>query len=174
MFKFVLFIMLFAGNTERKQVDTIIRWSEGYRLNYTDFVGNHFAVKDSIVSPDTLAVINCSIKYEIKLADGRRMLHSYAAMDPQKSWMLVKTPGVLKHEQGHFDITEIYARKFEKMVNDTSISDVHDYFIFLADSFKKIMSDLNEEDDKYDSWTKNTPGKDYYYKWINEQLFPPK
>jgi hypothetical protein len=173
MFKFALFIILFAGNTEKKRGDTIIKWSGSYRLNYTDFVGKQTLMKDSTASPDTLAVIKCYIKYEVKILSGKQVVHGYAAMDPQLSWMKVKTPEVLKHEQGHFDLAEIYARKFEKTINDTTIGDLHDYITFLTNYYKAIINELKAENDKYDAWTKNTPGRDFYYKWINEQLLPP-
>jgi len=173
MFKWILFILLFTGNTEKKQVDAIINWSEGYRLDYTDFVGRQTPLKDSASSPDTLAVIKCYIKYDLKILSGKQVVHGYAAMDPQLSWMKVKTPEVLKHEQGHFDLAEIYARKLEKTVNDTTIADLHDYVIFLTNYYKDIMDELKAENDKYDAWTRNTPGRNFYYKWISEQLFPP-
>jgi len=166
--------MLFAGNTEKKQVDTIIKWSEGYKLNITDFGGEHYAARDSFAKYDTLAMIDCFIKYEIKLVSGKRAIHAYAVMKPRTSWMKVKAPGVLKHEQGHFDLTEIYARRFEKTVNDTSIGSLHDYIEFLTAFYKQTMDELQAENDKYDIWTLNTPGKEYYYEWIHEQLFPPK
>jgi hypothetical protein len=174
MFKFALFMIFFLGHTENKQVDTIVKWSEDYRLSYTDFVRKQASTRDSAAQYDTLALIDCFIKYEIKIQAGKRLIHAYAAMNYHTSWMKIENPDVLKHEQGHFDLTEIYARRFEKAVNDTSIHDVHDYFVFLTDSFKATMDELKGEHEKYDAWTMNPSGKEYYYKWINEQLFSPK
>jgi hypothetical protein len=174
MFKFALFIILFGGNTEKRQVDTIIEWSEGQKLNYADFEGTRSGLKDSLPKFDTLAVINTSIDYKIEIGSGKRPIQAFAIMDPKKSWMVVKVPEILRHEQGHFDISEIYARRFEKMINDTIISDARGYFAFLTDSFKEVMDDMKEEQDKYDAWTKNTPGQEFYYKWIGEQLLLPK
>jgi hypothetical protein len=151
--------MLFTGNAEKKQVDTIIKWSEDYKLNNTDFGSEYFAGRDSHAKYDTLAMIDCFIKYEIKLVSGKRAIHAYAAMKPRSSWMKVKAPEVLKHEQGHFDLTEIYARRFEKTANDTTIASLHDYIAFLTDFYKQTMDDLQAENDKYDIWTLNTPGK---------------
>jgi hypothetical protein len=88
--------------------------------------------------------------------------------------MKVKAPGVLKHEQGHFDLAEIFARRFEKTLNDTSINNPHDYFVFMYDFYKQTVDDLNVENNKYDIWTMNTFGKDYYFKWIHDQLYPPE
>ena len=172
MFKCVLLIMIFAGNAEKRQIDTFIKWSDTTQLNYADFKGAQAPPKDSVARPDTLAVINCAIKYEIDISTGRTLIHAYAVMHPEHSWMKVRTPSVLQHEQGHFDIEEIYARRFEKMMNDTLIKDADNYFIFLTDSFKQILADVKEEHNKYDNWTMNNLGKDFYYKWIHDQLYP--
>jgi hypothetical protein len=174
MFKCALLLFSLIGSPEKNHPDTVIKWTDGFQLNYADFSGLRGGVKDSTSVYDTLAVINCSIKYEIKIGTGKRLICAYGIMNPQKSWMRIKDPEVLKHEQGHFDICEVYARRFEKTINDTSISDVHDYFLFVTDSFKEVISDLKEEQDKYDAWSQNTPGKEYYYKWITEQLSLPK
>jgi hypothetical protein len=175
MLKCWMVILLFSRNTvSTRQTDTIIKWSEGYRLMYSDFAGKRSQSDDSTAPLDRLASINCSIKYELKIVNGKREIHAYATMYPQKSWMRVRDPEVLQHEQEHFDIKEIYARKFEKTLNDSVIKDIADYVNFLTYSFKETFEDLKAEQRKYDAWSKNTPGKDYYYNWINEQLFQPK
>jgi hypothetical protein len=60
------------------------------------------------------------------------------------------------------------------MVNDTTITDAHSYFGFLTQSYNLIIEELIKEQAKYDAWTMNAPGKEYYFKWINEQLAIPK
>ena len=181
MFKCLLFLTVLFGNAEKKQSDTIIKWSRNHRLDYDDFRGKHDAgerigsvgVKDSVIA-DTFAVISCFIKYDLKFVSGKRSVHAYGAADPQKSWIDVKDPQILRHEQGHFDITEIYARKFQQIMNKTTIPDLHNYFVFLTDTYNATMTDLLAEQNKYDAWVRNTFGKEYYYKWINEQLFQAK
>jgi hypothetical protein len=156
------------------QTDTIIKWSEDRKLNYDDFVGEHFSHIDSSTKYDTLAVVDCFIKYEIKTVSGKIAIHAYACIRPRTSWMKVKAPGVLKHEQGHFDLAEIYSRRFENTLNDTSINNPHDYFVFMYDFYKQTVDDLNVENNKYDIWSMNTFGKEYYFKWIAEQLSLPQ
>jgi len=46
-------------------------------------------------------------KYDIEI---------YSYFDKNASWVKYKTTG-LSHEQGHFDIEEIYARRLKKIIN---------------------------------------------------------
>lgn len=115
---------------------------------------------------DTLAVIDCSINYNIGIKNGKLIIHAYAFVNPHKSWMDEKNVFVLKHEQGHFDIAEIFARRFEEIVNDTSIADPGMYITFVNKTVEQIFSLLTEEDKKYDFYTMNTLGREYYDNWI--------
>jgi hypothetical protein len=166
------FIFLVFGMTTHSftQSDSIIRWSPDRKLTYSDFIGQRPTAEMSHDNIDTLAAISCSIRYVLDTKNGKWFVRAYAFVNLRKSWMDVKIPYVLKHEQGHFDITEIYSRRFEKEVNDTSIADVHDYYAFVNEKLRQTFQSLDEENKKYDSYTMNTLGREYYYKWINEQL----
>jgi hypothetical protein len=164
-----LFALLIIVNSK---TDTTIRWSDTTRLSYADFAGAQVPLKDSVGKLDTLAVINAEIAYRIDISGGKNRIHAYAVVYPEHSWMKVRTPSILKHEQGHFDIAEIYARRFEKKINDTVINDVQDFIVFLTDSFKDMVPELNAAQKKYDDWTQNELGRDYFYPWIHAQLYP--
>ena len=45
-----------------------------------------------------------------------------ACFSPANSWVRQKTDKLLRHEQGHFDISELYARKIRKAFRDANIS----------------------------------------------------
>ncbi len=81
-----------------------------------------------------------------------------------------QVPEWLSHEQGHFDIAEIYARRFKQKVNDTTIAGLSEYISFVMDTYKEVLVECSKEQDKYDIWTKNTMGKSYYADWIRDEL----
>jgi hypothetical protein len=81
-----------------------------------------------------------------------------------------KSAGCPQTRTGHFDIAEIYAKKLEQQVNDAGISDIEQFFVFLAEAYKQVSDECLKEQNKYDEWTRNTPGQDYYFKWIDDQL----
>ncbi len=90
-----MIVVFFTGNhITPRPTDTIVKWSEDRKLNYDNFVGEHFSHIDSSTKYDTLAVVDCFIKYEIKAVSGKIAIHAYACMRPRTSWMKVKAPGV--------------------------------------------------------------------------------
>ncbi|MBN8853418.1 MAG: hypothetical protein BGO55_18330 [Sphingobacteriales bacterium 50-39] len=151
----------------QEKSDTI-HWSSVYRLTYDDFQGIPKPKSNS--DSDTLALCDYTIKYKIKMVGRDLKIEAFAVFERNTSWIRVKIPLVLNHEQGHFDIAEIYALRFEKIVNDTTIKDPHDFLRFLNESFKKIVAECNEEEGKYDIISMNTLGREQYSKWISEQL----
>jgi len=151
----------------QEKSDTI-HWSSAYRLTYDDFQGIPKPKGSS--DRDTLAICAYKIKYQIKMVGPDLKINAFAVFERNNSWIKEKSVWVLDHEQGHFDIAEIFALQFEKKANDTTIKDVHVFLDFLNTSFKETAAECNAEQEKYDIQTMNTLGKQYYSKWIKEQL----
>jgi hypothetical protein len=92
-----------------------IVWEEGKKLNW-----NLFKSKENSMKNDTMIVSysSCGLKYTAAKdkTNNRIKIKIDATFDPAKSWKdLIKTKGLsINHEQGHFDIAEIYARKLRK------------------------------------------------------------
>jgi predicted secreted Zn-dependent protease len=66
-------------------------------------------------------------------------------MDKSRSWIKSKTDSAsLRHEQGHFDITEIYARKLRKDIT-------HARSLFEAKTiYWQIVAEEEHEQNEYD------------------------
>ncbi len=100
--------LFFSTSTDNPEV---IYWTPEYRLTWDDFQGNpNFSHKNisAITSSGIVHYKGCDdglIKYKIR---------SYFEKD--HSWVKneARTPHHLSHEQIHFDITELYARKLRK------------------------------------------------------------
>src|SRR5215203_4402399 len=90
---------------ERKADDEYIPWIMNYRLTWEDFLCEPKRNTDAVASTSTAL----GIAYQIK--GGKLTYQITCKFSKNKSWGLVKTPYILAHEQGHFDITEIFARK---------------------------------------------------------------
>jgi hypothetical protein len=152
----------------QKNVGDTIRWSAGRQLTFDDFQATPKPSNNQ--SSDTLAVCSCSIEYTLKIVDGKIKIYAFAVFSQKRSWMIRKTDFILQHEQGHFDIAEIYALRFQKNVNSSDIKNAHAFFEFLNSNLQQIVIECNVEQEKYDSWTSNSLGREPYYKWIREQL----
>ncbi len=88
--------------------------------------------------------------------------------DPAKSWIKPNaTNEILKHEQLHFDITEIYARELRKRIKhlqkNTSDADVLNMEIKFA--FKQYARLMEKEQTRYDSETNHSIIIDMQKKW---------
>jgi len=90
--------------------DKVIKWQKGQRLSWKEFQGRPDRMTNMDAMTESGIVFNWSCDWR-----GFEM-EVYAMFDPAKSWVKRSqaTPYLLKHEQAHFDITEIHARKMRK------------------------------------------------------------
>lgn len=146
-----------------KNYEAEIEWTPDRKLTWDDFKGK----PDTENFPNALAVTNSAIGFESgsfsPFKDGklfvRNMFNNYG------SWVLPKgkTDNVLRHEQVHFDITEIYTRKLRKLLIDANVttkSSSRAYVIF--DSIKREWQDRQDD---YDHETKKGFNKETQEEW---------
>ncbi len=90
-------------------------WKEGTKLNWSLFKSSENKMKsDSTI----VSYSSCGLSYTAfkDKANNKMKVRIDATFDPSKSWKHpIKTKNLnINHEQGHFDIAEIYARKLRK------------------------------------------------------------
>lgn len=110
------------------------------------------------------------ISFDIKMEGGKTIVEAFGLFLKSKSWIKGADEKVLKHEQGHFDIAEIYARKFEQAMKQ--YQDIID--VSFWDKFYKTYNEINQEhlqeQDKYDEMAHTSVGQEFYYKKIQDEL----
>ncbi|GIV45013.1 MAG: hypothetical protein KatS3mg035_2190 [Bacteroidia bacterium] len=128
--------------------DTIV-WSKGYKLSWEDFKGRpksgiSFEAISHIVISDEYTYENNMIKFII-----------VAQFIPKKSWTKSKNRLILlEHEQLHFDIAELYARKLKKKLAETKFRSNPEKIKEKYDRiFDKMYKELNYYQDLYDKET---------------------
>ncbi|MEM0997362.1 MAG: DUF922 domain-containing protein [Bacteroidota bacterium] len=85
-----------------------IRWRKNRRLTWDDFRGR----PDRRSPMDALTESGISFSWS---CDYRGFQHeTYSMFVPDKSWVKEESDALLRHEQLHFDITELHARKIRK------------------------------------------------------------
>ena len=94
-------------------------WENHPTLSWNDFRGTNVRFE-----PGFAAVTHSGFTAVSNCIDGTLDVRVTAEFYVLTSWVRPnrKTPLVLKHEQGHFDITELYARKRIKAIRDARIS----------------------------------------------------
>ena len=123
-----------------------IQWNPSRRLNWNDFKGSppRSASNAALTSSGILMKFSTNgewLDYQIS-----------CNFDKNSSWGRVKNDHILSHEQGHFDISEIYARKLNKTLKayhprgNSVTRDVNEIY-------KKVMDELLVMQNKYDEET---------------------
>lgn len=95
---YVIYLILNCGD--------IIYWSENSKLQYSDFQ------QEAPINPQYNGMSSTSFQYYYWFNQDSLFIESKSFFLKKESWLFQKDSATLKHEQGHFDISEIYCRKF--------------------------------------------------------------
>jgi len=88
--------------------NNLIHWNSGRKLSWKDFQ----AQPDK--NSTNAALTNSSINIEFGYSSKGLKYNIKCRFDQNLSWGRIKNDYILAHEQGHFDIAEIHARKLNK------------------------------------------------------------
>lgn len=134
------------GNTFKMQ------WNENKQLTWSDFKGEP-DMGDSFVA-STNSGVSFSFSYKVK--NGKMTMDYEVTCNfyPELSWYKpdLVSPYILKHEQTHFDISELYARKLRKAMEETSFSnnpkeEVNKLYQNIENARKKLQTKFDFETD---------------------------
>ncbi len=103
----IILIWLLSWQSVPQQSPSI-PWSEARKLSWSDFKARPDAASANA------AMTNSIINIEFNFDDTSLDYTISCRFDKNRSWVKVRTVSVLEHEQGHFDIAEIYARVLAK------------------------------------------------------------
>lgn len=109
----LLSFLVFIGLNSFAQSKDTIYWNANRKLTWEDFKGR----PDK--TTNLLAMTQAGIGYEVACNNGDLKLKIYCYFNVKKSW--TKETGsddLLRHEQVHFDITELYTRILRKKVSE--------------------------------------------------------
>ena len=113
-------VLLWAGVAAAQEIGTGIRWEAGRPLRWSDFRGR----VDPGAGPRAAALTSASVSlgYELEVRTGRRCelevtrIETAAEFHPEQSWVRdgARTDAILEHEQGHFDLAEVFRAVLER------------------------------------------------------------
>lgn len=121
----------------------LLSWNEFYSLQWYDFQGE----PDERSQADAAASIQ--IKAKPFLAKNKVHYNVVAVFNRKKSWAREKSASLLAHEQLHFDIAELYARKIRKKVKALQDAGTDDVKEFNA-AIEALLAESNKVDVEYD------------------------
>jgi hypothetical protein len=139
--------------------DEMIPWRNQRKLNWEDFLSAPQKQGDAVASTST----SLGISYQVK--NGVLTYTITCNFSKKKSWGLLKTEYILAHEQAHFDITELHARKlYEALYHyefnaETVKKDI-------AAIYEKIVAEKETMQEAYDSETDHSRKRRAQYDWL--------
>ncbi len=163
----VLGFLLFGVISFSQEIEESYLWNAKTKLVWEDFKGD--VPPDAVPAATTASGI--SYKYSANL------LHHEVNLDfevsaffyPNESWYKpdVCNELILSHEQLHFDISELFARKMRKRLNETSFSD--NVKAEIRKIYKEILKELADFQDRYDWETNFSRNREQQLRW-NTQI----
>ncbi|MCH7785424.1 MAG: DUF922 domain-containing protein [Bacteroidetes bacterium] len=101
-----------------------ILWSESYKLSWADFQAKPNIGSGFVASTNSGISFSYSFSYSEEKGDFDLDFTIQSNFYPTLSWYIASevTENTLKHEQTHFDISELHARLLRKKISETIFS----------------------------------------------------
>lgn len=153
MLSLLKIILLVIPNFNQISVnyDSIVIWSTKYSLSANDFLAEIKPESDTLYYvTDSDAVSSCDIKVHAIFNEDSYSFYVLPYFNKNESWLRKNDKKLLEHEQIHFDITELIARKLRKKIQEAQINKIRDidYYNDLINSYLARLIDVNNEFDK--------------------------
>ncbi|NND77094.1 MAG: hypothetical protein HKN39_02790 [Flavobacteriales bacterium] len=154
--------LLISGFSLNAQEPHWIKWEEGEKLEWKDFKARAKANSSfkALTASGFLYEMEQTSRTEVKV-------RIYSYFDGKQSWVdrSELNGKLLAHEQLHFDITEVYTRKFRQAVQEKNYNTVDQLVETLSKLFKEMNDQVNKQHDFYDKETGHSINEAEQEKW---------
>jgi Bacterial protein of unknown function (DUF922) len=160
---YILLIFLFSSffSFSQSKNEELLDWSATRRLTWNDYKAKPEPGNDDAAATTTYL----GIEYNIT-SDG----FGYKIQSPfskTRSWGRYKDDYVLSHEQGHFDIAEIFARKLNKQMSEY-VFNKKTYQQDLNKIYNDILAEKEKMQNEYDEETNHSINKEKQAEWLKK------
>jgi hypothetical protein len=157
LFFFIIPIVSIAQSKDEELLD----WSASRKLTWNDYKASPDPDNDAAASTTTYL----AIEYNITSSSFGYKIQS--RFSKTRSWGLHKTDYILSHEQGHFDIAEIFARKLNKQMSEYKFNK-KTYQQDLNKTYKDILDEKEKMQNDYDKETNHSINKEKQAEWVKK------
>jgi predicted secreted Zn-dependent protease len=148
--------MLFSQTSEET-----IPWSASRKLTWQDFKA------PPQQQGDAAALTATHLGFSYRVVNGKITYSIDCRFEKNRSWGLVQTDWILQHEQGHFDIAEIFARKLHQAVA-TYVFNKNSFQKELDSLYKQIVNEKEKFQQAYDLETDFSRNKNKQAEWLKK------
>ena len=138
-----------------------IKWQESRKLTWDDFKAAPLKIGN------TAAMTTTHLGFSYNISNGKITYKIDCRFEKNKSWGLVKNEWILKHEQGHFDIAEIFARQLNKLVNEYQFNK-SSFQKDLDAIYKSVVAEKEKFQQQYDDETDYSRIKTKQEEWLKK------
>lgn len=142
----------------KKENNEFIPWLHDRILIWEDFQCAPKRYTDAVASTST----SLGLAYQLK--GGELTYEITCNFSKTKSWGSLKTDYILAHEQGHFDITEIYARKLHHALAAYKFS-AKTYQTDINRIYQKTVKEKENLQNMYDGQSDHSRNKKVQANW---------
>ncbi|MBL7719957.1 MAG: DUF922 domain-containing protein [Flavipsychrobacter sp.] len=165
MKQFALALLLLALFTGSAGAQDCLEWKEGRKIAWSDFTGRPDNTSEHWAY--TRYYINYKYSYN---NTGAITITVTSCFRKDQSWKKAEkelTAALLLHEQQHFDIGELYARKIRKAFASYTATHKHNANTTseLNALFEKLMTEAAGYQDQYDSETDHSKNRENQARW---------
>lgn len=152
---------IIRDSVSRFEARDMIPWETDKRLIWDDFLCEPKIGTDAVASTST------SLGIAYQLTEGQLKYHITCYFNKEKSWGLMKTDYILAHEQGHFDITEIFARRLNEALQNYQFNK-KTFKKDIGQIYQSIVSEKEEYQKIYDAETDHSRNRKVQYDWLEK------
>ena len=138
-----------------------IKWQENRKLTWDDFRAAPLKIGN------TAAMTTTHLGFSYNISNGKITYKIDCRFEKNKSWGLVKNEWILKHEQGHFDIAEIFARQLNKLINEYQFNK-SSFQKDLDAIYKSVVAEKEKFQQQYDDETDYSRIKTKQEEWLKK------
>ena len=145
----------------QREGEELMAWSASRKLSWADYKAEPNPDSDAAATTATYLIFSYSIRDD---------LPSYSIeskFSKTRSWGLHKTAYILSHEQGHFDLAEVYARKLYKKVQEYRFHQKN-YRKDLQKIYQEVLDEKEEMQNKYDRETNHSINREKQAEWLKK------
>lgn len=154
-------LSLFLFLTPALPQESTIDWSPSRKLTWDDFRGTPPR------NTGNAALTHSGLSFDIGFGSNGFSYFISCRFDKTRSWGRVKTDHVLQHEQAHFDITEIHARKLHRAFKNYRY-DENTVEKEINELYEKIIQDHHAMQVLYDSETEHSLNGKAQAAWLKK------
>ncbi|MHA7863883.1 DUF922 domain-containing protein [Flagellimonas marinaquae] len=146
-----------------QEIEEGVPWTENVRLTWADFKGK--VPPGQPPAATTASGISYSYSANLLHHEVKLDFEVNAYFYPNESWYKPELcdENTLTHEQLHFDITEVFARKMREKLRRTSFSD--DVKAEVRKIYHDILKELQEYQERYDWETNFSRNREKQAEW---------